>query len=170
MGKQKSFADLLEEDFNKLQNNIAKYTVQKIADDLAEETKIAIEKFYRHYDPEDLTLHNGRIYYYRHWNFRKSFKRYYKNRKPLYIGGVELLPEELPNVYTGRSSSPMEVFGRVYYLGWHGIASGQGKVPIMNPSPMKIIMTKYDEIKNNSDEYFRYAIGKALNDSYNVIG
>ena len=169
MDKASTFAELLEKDLKKLQNNIARYAIQEIADDLANETENAIEIFYSQYDPEDLSLHNGHIYYYRHWNFRKSFKRYYENHNPRYIGGVELLPDSIPNVYRGRSSSPMEVFGRVYYLGWHGIASGQGKVPIMSPSPMQIIMRKYDDIKENSEKYFNNAVQKALKDTYNII-
>ncbi len=169
MEKASDFIDLLEKDLKKFQNNIARYTVQKMADDLTKEAKNAIEKFYSQYNPEDSSLHNGRIYYYRHWNFRKTYKRHYENHNPKYVGGIELLPDSLPDVYTGRSSSPMEVFGRVYYLGWHGIASGQGKVPIMSPSPMQLIMNKYDEIKRNSDNYFNEAVQKALNDNYSII-
>lgn len=169
MERATDFLDLLEEDLYNFQNNIARYAIQQMADDLTEECNRAIETFYSQYNPEDPSLHNGRVYYYRHWNFRKSFKRYYENHKPRYVGGIELLIDSFPDVYTGRSSSPKEVFGRVYYLGWHGIASGQGRAPIMDPSPMKSIMRKYDEIYKNKDSYFNSAVKKALGHKYNII-
>lgn len=163
-----SFADLLEQDLRNLQSNIAKYTIQKMADDLTKECEKAIETFYSQYDPEDPSLHNGRVYYYRHWNFRKSYKRYYDNHDPKFVGGVELLIDSLPNVYEGTNSDPRSVFGRVY-LGYHGIASFQGRAPIMSPSPMRLIVEKYYEILNNKDEYFDEAVSKALKNSYNII-
>ena len=165
-----TFADLLEQDLYNLQVNISKYTIQKMADDLSKECEHAIDMFYAQYNPEDPSIHNGRVYYYRHWNFKKcSYKRYYRNHEPRFIGGVEFLMDSFPDVYKGRSSSPKEVFGRVYYLGWHGIASGQGLTPIMDPSPMKLIMRKYDEIYKNKDRYFNSAVQKALKHNYNII-
>lgn len=136
--------------------NIAKHMAQKIADELTKTACYAIEEFYKQYNPEDMSLHDGRIYYYRHWNFRKSFKRYYRKRDDYYVGGVMLLRNELPNVYKGKNSSPTSVFDRVY-LGYHGIASFQNRgadggylkpssdnrVPILRPSPHKIIVDKY---------------------------
>lgn len=154
-----AFTELLEVDLRKLQNNIAKYTVQEMADDLTEEARIAIEDFYGDYTP---------IYYLRHNNFYRSFKRYYKNSAPRYIGGIELLQDSIPNVYRGTDSSPQSVFKRVY-SGLHGIASLQGRTPITNPSPMERIEKKYEEILNNSNAYFRRATSKALRDGYNII-
>ena len=164
-----TLADLLEDDLRKFRNNIAKFTIQKMADDLTETAKKAIEDFYSHYDPEDPSNHDGRIYYYRHWNFRKSFKRYYENHSPRYIGGVELLVDDLPNVYHDKGiTSPATVFWRVYQ-GYHGIASYQGYVPIMSPSPIEIIKLKYDDIYDNRNNYFNDAVQKALKDNYNII-
>lgn len=161
--------DLLREDLNKFKNNVSKYTAQAIADDLTNECKKAIEDFYAQYDPEDPKNHGGKIYYYRHWNFRKSFARYYKNRSPRYIGGVELLEDSLPDVYKGKNSDPMNVFWRVY-SGLHGIASIQGLVPEMKmDSPYNRLIDKRLEILNNKDKYFKDAISKAKKDSYYIL-
>ena len=168
MKNASDFIDLLEEDLYDFQNNIAKYAVGGMADDLTKECKNAIELFYSHYNPEDPALHGGRIYYRRHWNFKKSSKRYYKNREPRYIGGVELLIDSIPNVYKGDNSDPKSVFERVYD-GYHGIASFQGRAPIMNPSPIEIIMDKYEEIFNNKNKYFDNAVKKALTHKYNIL-
>lgn len=160
MGKTlTSFVDLLEEDLKKLQNNIAKYAVQEMADELTEEAKNAIDYFYSSYDPK---------YYFRHDNFNRSYKRYYKNKAPRYIGGVELLEDSIPNVYRGTDSSPKSVFERVYG-GLHGIASLQNRAPIMAPSPMERILNKYDEIIADKDKYFNIATSRAMRDSYNII-
>lgn len=107
------FVDDIQKDAHKYATNIAKYMAQDIADEMREVAYNAIENFYSEYDPEDSSKHNGHIYYYRNWNFRKSFKRYYKNRDPYFVGGVELLEDEVPNVYTGTNSSPSSVFWRV---------------------------------------------------------
>ena len=168
MSEFTTFADELEKDLKKLQTNVARYTMLKMTDDLEKECEYAIKTFYSHYNPEDPTLHNGRVYYYRHWNFWKSYKRAYENHNPRFIGGVELLTDSLPNVYKGTDSSPRSVFGRVY-LGYHGIASFQHRAPIMSPSPMKIITKKYYEILRNKDSYFNEAVHKALKDNYTII-
>lgn len=161
--------DILQQDLNKFKSNMSKYIVQEIADDLTNECKNAIADFYAQYDPEDPSNHHGRVYYYRHWNFKKSFKRFYKNHNPRYIGGVELLEDSLPNVYTGKNSDTSNVFWRVY-SGLHGIASIQGYVPSMKmDSPYNRLINKQQEIIKNKDKYFNNAFKKAENDSYNVI-
>lgn len=150
--------DLLRADMNKLKNNISKYTIQEITNDLYEECQSAINDFYSQYEPK---------HYYRHYNFRKSFKKYKSHNS--YIGGIELLEDSLPNVYKGRNSSPESVFWRVY-LGFHGIATMQGYAPFMKPSPIERLYQKRDEIIQKKDMYFNNALNKALSDSYNIIG
>ena len=165
------FIEDIQADAHKYATNIAKYMAQDIADEMRDVARSAINTFYNQYDPEDPSKHNGQIYYYRHWNFEKSFRRYYRNRDPYFIGGVVLLRNELPNVYTGRKSSPHNVFDRVY-AGYHGIASFQDcnpPVPIMRPSPHKIITDKFKEIQKNLKDYENKAAKKAQGDSYKYI-
>lgn len=146
----------LKSDLIKYGNSIAKHTARIISDELTQEARFAIEDFYNQYEPK---------HYYRHMNFRKSFKRSYKNRSPIYSGGVELLEDLLPNVYSGRNSKPESVFWRVY-LGYHGIASMQGYAPIMKPSPIQRLYNKKNEILNNQDKYISLAEKYAKEDSY----
>lgn len=147
-------------------SDIAKNIAQDIADEMTETTRLAISDFYEDYDPEDLSTHNGVTYYYRHWNFDKSFKRYYSNHKPRFSGGVELLMDDLPDVYRGTNAAPKNVFWRVY-SGYHGIASFQSakgqthiKVPIMSPSPLERIHQKYNYITKHLKDYENRAIQK----------
>ena len=165
------FRQKIERDAKKYATNIAKYMAQEIADDMTEVAKSAIEDFYAQYDPEDASLHNGKVYYYRHWNFKNSYKRYYKNRRPVFVGGIELLRSELPNVYEGKNSDPQSVFDRVY-LGYHGIASFQNcnpPVPILTPSPWRRIQDKFKEIQSQLPNYEKRASKKARKDSYEYI-
>lgn len=170
MNSFSEISDLLNKDMQKFKSNMSKYITKRIADDLTEECKNAIEDFYADYDPENPNNHNGRIYYYRHWNFRRSFKRYYKNHGTRYVGGIELLEDELPNVYSGRNSDPTNVFWRVY-SGLHGIASIQGYVPSMKmESPYNRLIKKREEIIRDKDKYLNEAYNYAMSDSYNIIG
>lgn len=148
-------------------SDIAKNMAQDIANEMTETVRSAMNDFYNEYDPEDLSTHNGAIYYYRHWNFYKSFRRYYSNHNPKFSGGVELLMDDFPNDYSGTNSAPKNVFWRVY-AGYHGIASfmsAKGKthirVPIMSPSPMGLIHSKYKYIIGHLKEYEERAIYKA---------
>lgn len=150
---------ILLQDLNKYAANISKYMAQTIADELTEEAELAINDFYNQYNPK---------YYYRHGNFTKSFKRKYSNHNPVFSGGVELLEDSLPNVYTGRNSSSESIFWRVY-LGYHGIASMQGFAPILSPSPIQRLYNKRDEIIKNSKKYENKAIKKAQSDSYTYL-
>ena len=171
MGKEKNLNQLredLQKDVQDYATNIAKFMAQKIADDMTEVTQTAIESFYSQYDPEDYTKHNGHIYYYRHWNFKKSYKRYYYNRNPRFIGGVELLRSDIPDVYYGKNSDPQSVFDRVY-LGYHGIASFQNcnpPVPILSPSPYRIIRDKFKDIQKHLKDYENEAAQKARKQQY----
>ena len=161
MGEFKQINDLLSSDIKKLKINISKNVARKIADELRDECRNAIEDFYSSYDP---------IYYYRHMNFRKSFRRYYEKHGDNYVGGVELLEDSLPDVYSGRNSDPTNVFWRVY-TGLHGIASIQGYAPSMKMnSPYNRLLDKQQEIIKNKDKYINEAVNIAMSDSYNLIG
>lgn len=159
----------LKSDIIKYGQNIAKYMAQDIADDLTKYAKSIIEEFYGQYDPEDASKHNGLVYYYRHWNFRKVPKRYYKKRGNVYTCGVDL-NDELPNVYRGTNSSPIAVYNRVMNEGLHGLASlTSATVPTYNPSPFFKIKKKYEEINNDSTDYENKAELKARNDNYVLL-
>lgn len=129
----------------------------KIRDELYEEGKLAIEEFYNSYNP---------IYYRRHYyNFyNKSFKKYYSNAHGnIYIGGIELTPENLDEIYQDPAS---EVFDTVY-AGLHGPAgaitfgySGVNESPRnfspvpRSSSPMQRLLDKRDYIVAHIEEYF----------------
>ncbi len=162
-----SLADILNEDLKKFKNNVEKNFAKIVADELTEACRNAITDFYDQYDPENPALHHGRVYYYRHWNFNnsnrvKTFRKYTKRN----VGGVELLPSNLPNVYRGKNSSPQSVFDRVY-LGLHGIASLQGYgVPRLQPSPIRRLLDKQKYIIDHADEYCDRAVDMALREQY----
>lgn len=151
----------LKEDFVKYGKNIARYMALEIADDLSQEAHIAITEFYT-YKPK---------YYYRHNNFNnwKSYKRYYKNHGDRFTGGVDLLSSAIPDVYSGKYSSPLEVFNRVYN-GFHGLSSANLAIPpAMDPSPNERILDKKDAILSDYSKYENNAAQKAKNDTYNYL-
>ena len=128
-------------------------TAQLIADKMTETAKYAINKFYDDYTP---------MYYNRHYfNFKNnSFRRYYKNQhSKTFIGGVELTPERMQDVY---QDPVREVFDSVY-AGFHGVSSmfenpkSFTVTPRMKPSPMEILKKKQENIKKNLDDYINKA-------------
>ena len=174
-GSLEDFRKDIEKDARDYATNIAKIMAKDIADEMTEVASSAIEDFYNQYDPEDLSTHGGEIYYYRHWNFEKSFKRFYRNHDPRYYGGIELTMSDLPNVYHGTNSAPQNVFWRVY-AGYHGIASfmsAKGKtnipVPIMSPSPMERINSRFDYIQKHLKDYENKATKEAKKKKYKYI-
>ena len=152
------FRRMLNEDLHRYSENICRILAQDVTDILTEETRNAISDFYS-YHPK---------YYSRHDNFNYSFKRDYKNRNPRFYGGVELLIDSLPSVYSGTNSDPYSVYWRVY-SGYHGIASFQGRAPIMRPAPINRILDKRQEIVNNQGKYIDDADGKARQEKYNLL-
>ena len=172
---KKGFWDDIQKDAEDYAKNIARIMAMDIADEMTDVARSAIETFYGEYDPEDASKHNGRVYYYRHWNFEKSFMRYYKNRDPKFYGGIKLLMEDFPDEYRGTNSNPPNVFWRVY-AGYHGIASFQSakgsiacRVPIMKPAPMTLINERFDYIVSHLKEYENKAAEKAKECKYKYI-
>lgn len=168
MGSGNSLTELrfaLKKDFEKYAYNVARYAAHKIADELTEVASYHIHRFYEQYNPEDPNLHNGVIYYRRHWNFYNTYHRYYKNHGKTFSGGVAFTYP--PDVYRGTDSSPMFVFKRVYG-GMHGIASAThpSTVPMYWPSPMRRIKDEYDYIKSHSEKYVAYGEEMARKDAY----
>lgn len=155
----------------KYTKEVGRITAGTIRDELTEVTFSAIVKFYTDYTPK---------YYKRHYyNFlEKSFKKYYSNAHGnIYRGGVEFTPELMDDIYQnskGYSSAQVteQVFDTVF-AGIHGVASSQiydersGNSnprsvipPVMNPSPMEIILMKRKEIIENLDSYLSNAQNK----------
>lgn len=176
MGRKKFNYNAFKADIEKYANNVAKHTAQEIADVLYQESKYVIEQFYNQYDPEDPynptfpPYREGRIYYYRNWNFRDVPKRYLRKYTGFYMAGVQLMKNDFPNDYSGKYSSPSSVFGRVMNSGWHGLASlTTDYVPTFTPSPMRRIEAKRDEIIKKQNEYKNRAQQKAQKDTYTYL-
>ena len=153
-----NFRKQLGEDLINYGKNICKLLAQDITDNLVQESRLSIKDFYL-YSPKK---------YFIHGNFNYSFRRDYKNRYPRFYGGVELLIDSLPDVYTGTNSDPKSVFWRVY-SGYHGIASFQGYAPIMRPAPINRILNKREELIKQQDRYIGNAEKKARNLRYNIM-
>jgi len=175
-----SITKQLKKDLIKYGNSVAKNMAQTIADELTEEARCAIEDFYNSYNPQ---------YYTRHYNFRDSYKRYYRNHGDHFTAGVELMESNIPNVY----SDPVdEVFMRVYH-GFHGYAGifdnniydvidrntnlptgataqHRGSIPPrMVPPPIERLLNKRDEIVSNISIYQGNASQIAKRNSYTYL-
>lgn len=153
----------LKSDMEAYGKNIAKHMAQDIAMDLTEYSEQVMSDFYADYNPKS---------YSRHGNFYNISRRYYKKRGDLYIGGVDLLRNELPDVYSGSYSEPFYVFNRVVFEGLHGFASLTipntitNTPPNFSPPPYARVLKKRDEILNNIDQYETAAANKAKKDNY----
>ena len=145
---------------------VCHYAGQKIADDITEETKNAIEDFYDNYDPK---------YYLRTYNFKNnSYKRYYKPNKYSVVGGVILSPDDMEVYINGRHRLNPELPFNSSYAGYHGISSGfeiikhrdigEAEINIpsninlnvsthMSPPPLERIVDKKRSIEKNIDKY-----------------
>ena len=182
MGKDAdAIREVLERDLMNYCQNIARHAVHQMANDMTKTAKTAIDLFYSDYKPR---------FYIRNWNFRHTYRRYYKNHGDRFSGGVELLVDALPS--KDYSDPTYEVFDRVY-AGFHGMASAMdNKIhnvidrstnkptgetarhirfipPRMNPSPMDILLKKYDDIAANKDQYFENAKKIAQRYSYEYL-
>ena len=132
--------------------NVCRITAGQIRDELTEEAMYSIAAFYSDYSP---------IKYKRHYyNFMdRSYKKYYSNaHNTIYRGGVEFTPDSMADIYTKypvHSYSPAEVFSSVVESGIHGpelLYRTDGSVvenvlaPLMDESPMEMVLKKKDEI------------------------
>lgn len=152
---------LILADLKQYEKNFRLHIGQEISTALTEEAHMAIKDFYGSYHPNPES-------YIRHYNFWKSYRKINRDINGTRYAGVELLPDNLPDVYSGLDSSPVDVFYRVY-LGAHGIASYQGKIPFMSPSPFTRLINKRNEILSNINEYVNRAYEKTKKDSYALI-
>lgn len=137
----------------------------QVREEMYETAKFAIEEFYKDYTP---------LYYKRHYyNFREnSFIKYYKNpHNSIVHGGIELTPYELDDIYRTKS----EYVFNLVYSGFHGNVNmlGSDKItnvpPIMNPSPLDILLDRRDELVKNINDYKGLAMDRANKKSYGTL-
>ena len=155
--------DLIQ-DLKKYSSSICVSLATQVRDEMYDCAKYAINEFYNDYKP---------LYYKRHYkNFKKnSFRKYYYNpHNSIIRGGVELTPNELNDIYRADKNY---VFNLVY-SGFHGNVSmfpfTVGTVPpIMNPSPLEILLDKRDCLINNIEDYLDVAYEKANKQAYAFI-
>ena len=135
------------------QKKICSSLASSVADILTKEAGYSIASFYDDYTPK---------YYHRHFdNFKNnSYRRYYVNSHyKKYTGGVELSPNGLESIY----QDPVEEVFDSVYAGFHGPSSmfrnpySFSPTPVMNPSPIEMIIRKRDEIADNIDKYIDLA-------------
>lgn len=175
------FRNQLISEIKQLEKDECKYMAQMIANDLTQEARNAIVEFYS-WKPE---------YYIRNYNFWKAFKKVHINKGEKRVAGVELMIDSFPNDYIRKSTRnslldnsyksstryfsysmqrPEDVYFRVVYGGWHGIASLQGNAPTMSPSPYEKIIDKQEEIIKNQEIYKRRAEELAFkNGNYSIL-
>lgn len=141
MAKQKipSLAKMMAEDLERFRETWISEAAKIARDELVETTKEAIWRFYKDYTPSDYQRH--------YYNFlTNSFKPLYKNNhKVTYSGGIWITFDELDQIYRGDA----QMIGEQVYAGEHGhfeTLNTNLPTPIMSPSPMEIIMSKYDEM------------------------
>lgn len=159
MAKEEDIMFTLE----KYMQNVCSKTASIISYELDKEAKYAIQEFYADYTPDYYVRHNETTGLHPYNFSERSHARYYQNSHyKKYTGGVKLgislsnPGSPMANIY---QDSTQEVFDTVY-AGFHGVASmfinpkSFKKIPPrMQPSPMKIIEMKRDEIETNIDKY-----------------
>lgn len=141
MAKQKipSLTKMMTEDLENFRKVWVGEAAKIARDELTETAKEAIRAFYRDYTPSDYQRH--------YYNFlTNSFKPLYKNNhRVTYSGGIWITLDELDQIYRGDAT----MIGEQVYAGEHGHWETLGTdmpTPVMSPSPMEIIMNKYNEM------------------------
>lgn len=152
--------DTIKADLRKYANSVCRNAASEIADELTEDALFAMGAFYSDYSPKKYSRH-----YYNFMN--KSFRRYYSNpHNKIFRGGVEYTPNLMDSIY---SNNPVEdVFVDVVGMGSHG-PYGLSKVPLMDKSPMQMVIEDRDNIVKNINSYIDRAKVKAQKDNYSVL-
>lgn len=145
---------ILTEEFKKeimdFGSTICSQLAKEASEDLYKAAKNSMELFYSDYRPVRYKRTKGFL--------EKSYKRYYNNsRSKYYHGGVLLVPS--PSRYFRNYNRPISLTGGDFtkmnlldmiYEGHHGMAENfnASPIPIMNPSPYKLILKKQKDISN----------------------
>lgn len=130
----------------------AQKAASKIATELTNEAKLAIEEFYGDYSP---------VIYKRQGGLKGTYKRYYRNpHGKIYHGGVELIPGtgSYSSVVSGKSVGSDFISALAVFNGMHGnVEALPFKVnvipPRMSPTPYEKIRIKKDIILMNIYDY-----------------
>lgn len=135
-----SFASQLQ----KLGNTVAKYVATEVRDQLTDEYRSSVERFYASYSPE---------YYERTWQLKNSSKPYYKNpHGTRYHGGVEITEEGMADTHHQSNSVILN----------NALRGIHGKPSIYTPPEIGEHMMKFQEmIYNNIESIGDGAIAKA---------
>ena len=144
-------------DINDYCKNVAKYTVISFRDELATSMKSEIDRFYNSYHPKR---------YRRHYNLYNTFKKHYVNsHNTIYYGGIVLDPSHMEDgIY---NEEPENVYNATLVFGFHGIPFNAPAV--ISPSPIDVILDKYDEMLDNAESYGLKGAEMAQNISYRVL-
>lgn len=129
----------VEKEIKKNLSSLCKRIATQIRDDLTEAAEKAIAEFYASYNP----ISYDRNY----WNFENySYRKYYyNNNNKRFIGGVQLTPGYLFDLYEDDTYDVYESF----FSGFHGPINKMKKVfpdMIMKKSPLEMIYEKRNEI------------------------
>lgn len=157
---QQLFNDIANE-IKDYSNAIAKEMAIKAREDIFQSANEAITKFYNHYQPKFYNRHSSPFISY---NIRKSIKKYYHApHGNVFSGGIELSPESMDNIYKIRT----DYIFNLIMAGYHGNIPmlfgsrswGESSYspsfianvpPIMEPSPLDIILNKRDNLIKNA--------------------
>lgn len=162
MAKNKVHIDNdLIHDLKKYSSSVCTSLAAQVRDEMYKEASFAIEEFYNDYEP---------LYYKRHYNnFRKnSFTKYYKNpHNSVVRGGIELTLDSMDDLYRANT----EYVFNIVYLGFHGNVNMfshniNNIPPVMNPSPLDILLNKREFLIENINDYKDEAINKARKQQY----
>lgn len=159
-------------DFRKLSGCIVSSAAKRVADEMEEAAKLAIETFYGSYGP---SMYGRRV-----WNLTSnSHKRYYRNHGTHASGGVQLTPENMASIYPSvfnTKSMPGDYIFDLAYSGRHGNTEALRQVipnaaipPVMSPSPMELVEKKQSEIAGKGSSYVDSGFEEAMKQSYAII-
>ena len=156
----------LKDDLKKYAQNVAKYTATAIRDEVAEEFRFVIERFYDDYDPK---------YYIRQNGLYRTYSKYYKNSHgSVYYGGIMVSTENMyPGNVTGAGSKyeygyrgTQEQVLESFYNGFHGVPT----LGILStPSPREHMENYIITLANNISYYNEKAIEKAKKETYKYL-
>lgn len=138
----------LKTDIKKFSVEVSKQMAKYIREEMLISAYQSIMAFYSDYKPLSYKRH--------YYNFlENSFRGYYKNpHNQIIRGGIELTPYMMDDIYKGsddykkKGGNITDYVFNLVYSGYHGNISmmNRGDTPRMDPSPLKIILDKRDEL------------------------
>ena len=137
--------------------NVAKFAAIRVRNELVLTMMSAIENFYADYTPKR---------YKRQGNLWNTFTgRYVNSHNKTYYGGIVLDPSLMENgIY---NATPETVYNATLVYGFHGIPFNAPA--ITSPSPIDVILDRYDEICENMETYASLGEAEAKGESYRFL-